>query len=65
MPDDALEALTSPCGTCGGASQVAWCPAWDAYLCVTCRSTRGDAELRVTLAAKAAMKEAATEERAA
>lgn len=65
MPDDALEALTSPCGTCGGASQVAWCAAWDAWLCVGCRSSRSDAELRVTLAAKNAMQEAAAEERAA
>lgn len=65
MPDDALEALTEPCGTCSGASQVAWCPAWDAWLCVTCRSSRSDAELRVTLAAKEAMREAAAAEQAA
>ncbi len=55
-----LEALTAICGTCGGADQVVWCPSWDAWLCAICRSTRNDAELRVPLVVKNAIR--ATEE---
>ena len=53
--DDLLEALNARCGTCSGVLEVAWCAAWEAWLCMPCRSVRNDAELRTTLAAKAAM----------
>ncbi len=56
---DPLEALTARCGTCGGISEVTWCPAWDAHLCVLCRAARNDAELRIPLAVKDAMRVAA------
>ena len=63
--DDPLEALTAICGTCGGADQVVWCPAWDAWLCASHRSTRNDSELRVSLVVKNAIREADEEERCA
>ena len=56
---DPLAALAETCGTCDGTTQVAWCPAWDAYLCDTCRYCRNDSELRVPLAVKEAMRAAA------
>ena len=39
MPDDLLEALSARCGTCGGSLEVAYCAAWDAYLCEMCRTS--------------------------
>ena len=61
MPDDLLEAMTERCGTCYGTDQVAWCAAWGAWLCADCRSVRSEAETRVTLAEKDAMRAAAEE----
>ena len=52
MADDLMEALTAPCGECGGGEQVTYCPAWSAYLCVGCRAKRNDDELRVRLVVK-------------
>ena len=59
--DDLLEAMTARCGRCSGTDQVAYCAAWEAYLCDGCRDVRSGAETRVTLAAKAAMQAAAGE----
>lgn len=61
MPDDLLEALSARCGRCSGTDQVAYCAAWDAYLCDNCRTVHASAETRVTLAEKAAMQAAAEE----
>ena len=66
MRDDPLEALTARCegikpgGKPENHDQVTWCPAWAAWLCAICRSTRNDTELRVPLVVKNAMR--ATEE---
>ena len=64
MPDDLLEALSALCSACFGTGQVAYCAAWEAYLCDGCRDVRSGAETRVTLAAKAAMQAEANEEAA-
>jgi hypothetical protein len=45
--NDLLAALSVPCGDCGGGFEVAWCHAWGAYLCVSCRAQRNDEALRV------------------
>jgi hypothetical protein len=58
MADDIPAAMTEACG-CGSTDQVAWCHSWGAYLCASCRGARNDAELRVTLEARAAMREQA------
>jgi len=55
--DDPLEALTAACqgGVCTSRREVGWCPAWNVWLCVSCRWRRNESELRVTLAAREAM----------
>jgi len=62
MTVDPLESLGESCGKCGGANQVTWCPAWDAWLCADCKIVRADAELRTSLADREAMRAAAGEE---
>jgi hypothetical protein len=47
-----MEALTTPCGKCGGVHEVTFCPAWAEYLCVNCRALRNNDELRVPLVIK-------------
>jgi len=62
MPDDPLEALTAHCGTCGGVFEVAWCPARGVWLCMVCRHDRSNSELRMPLAMKGALQDAARTE---
>lgn len=47
MTEDALEATA--CGSCP-SGQASWSPLWGVYLCHTCRASRTEAELRMTLA---------------
>jgi hypothetical protein len=44
MPDDPM---TEACENGDGGSQVVWCPAWEAWLCVSCRAAKNDEALRV------------------
>jgi hypothetical protein len=39
--------MTEACENGDGGSQVVWCPAWGAYLCVSCRAAKNDEALRV------------------
>ena len=57
MTDDLLAALTEVrggCGKSGGDGQVTWCHARGEYLCDSCRYTRNNEVLRVTLAEREA-----------
>lgn len=57
--DDDLEAMATACQGTDWCStpleQVAWCPAWDLWLCHGCRWRRNERELRVTLKDRAVM----------
>jgi hypothetical protein len=45
MTDDPM---AEACENSDGGSQVVWCPAWGAYLCVSCRAAKNDEVLRVS-----------------
>jgi hypothetical protein len=38
--------MDEPCAECPKRAQVSWCPLWNVYLCVFCRASRTEQELR-------------------
>ena len=53
MSDELVE-LAVPCESCGAGGPVNWSPLWGLRLCYPCRSTRTEAEVKVTVGRKPA-----------